>query len=243
MAKDYSALVKQLSESPEALEIMRRTQQQKRQAQAASSGEAQRRGFVNPTGTSDIEFAMRSAATRPIEEAGAGAYANLIGRGVEAERGREFQTSERQGRQAYGTSEREAGQRYGTGEREARQVYGTGEREAGQRYGTSERVGRQQYGTSEREGAQRFSGEMAGYIDPNTGKQIAYTDPTGKQFYGARGDAERGYQHEFGMASFRPRGPKKKKWYETAGEQLLGGVASGAGQAVGGAAASYIPGV
>ena len=219
---DYSKLVQQMSQSPEALEIMRRTKQRKDLAESGAKGEAMRRGFINPTGTSDIEFAMRSAATRPIEEAGMGAYANLIGRGVEAERGRQYGTSERLGRQAYGTSEREAGQ-----------AYGTSEREAAQRYGTSERLGRQAYGTGEREASQLYQGVMQGYIDPasKTWGGAQWTPYKSgldqKTYYGAAGQAERGREHEYGMGLLRPTGQKKKKWYEDA----VGPAAQGAATA------------
>jgi len=75
MAVDYGALIQAMMASPEVQELMKRTARKSAEAEAGAKGEAQRRGFVSPTGTSDIEFAMRSAALRPIEEAGQNAYA------------------------------------------------------------------------------------------------------------------------------------------------------------------------
>jgi hypothetical protein len=84
----------------------------KSQAEAGAIGEAQRRGLVNPTGTSDIEGMLRSAAVSPIAEAEAGAIADLTGRGAD-----------RAATERYGTSERIAGQQYGTSERLGSQDY------------------------------------------------------------------------------------------------------------------------
>lgn len=236
---DYAALVKQMSESPEALEIMRRTKKRAATAEAGAKGEAQRRGFVSGTGTSDIEFALRRSATAPIEEAGAGAYASLIGRGVESERGRQYGTSERFGRQAYGTTEREAGQRYGTSERFGRQAYGTSERLGVQDWRSGEAGKERGWRTGEREAGQLYRGQMEGYIDPSQtrwgggaggGQQwTGYASGLDKKtYYGAAGAAERGREHEFGMAStFKPKEPKKRKWWEAA----IGPVAQGAATA------------
>ena len=140
MAQDYAQLIQAMMQSPEVMELMKRTKQRSAEAEAQGKGEAQRRGLVSGTGTSDIEMAFRRSKVAPIEEAGQGAIAGLVGRGVEAERGRQ-----------YGTSEREASQLYGTGEREASQRYGTGEREASQLYGTGERIGSQEYGAGQNE--------------------------------------------------------------------------------------------
>lgn len=62
---------------------------QAQQADARAMGEAQRRGLVNPTGTSSLEFNIRKAATDPIQRAGAeavtGAAAQSYGRERDAQ--------------------------------------------------------------------------------------------------------------------------------------------------------------
>ena len=59
-------------------EVQRRNELQRKQAEAGAQGEAQRRGLVGQTGTSDIEMSLRGARTAPIVEAGQGQVAGLL---------------------------------------------------------------------------------------------------------------------------------------------------------------------
>jgi hypothetical protein len=223
-------------ESPEAVQYMKQIEKQRALAESGAKGEAQRRGFVSPTGTSDIEMALRRSATEPIVQAGQTGLAGMLSRGAEAEKARQYGTSERVAGQEYGTSEREAGQRYGTSEREEGQKYGTSEREQRQLYGTGEREAMQKYGTGEREASQLYAGQMEGYIDPSQttwgggkgGGQMwtPYASMGGKEYYGGAGTRERGYEHDYNLAMTQAalNKPKKKKWYESAVGPLAQGV-------------------
>lgn len=106
----------------------------KEQADARAIGEAQRRGFINQRGTSDIEGMIRSSAVSPIAEAEAGALTDVYGRAA-AETATDRRIKEGQ---AYGTAEREATQKYGTTERMSVQDYNKMMQEYMNQYNTTE---------------------------------------------------------------------------------------------------------
>jgi hypothetical protein len=89
-------------------EFMRRNQQQVAQANAGAIGEAQRRGLVGQTGTSDIEASLRAARTQPIVESGQGQVAGLL-KEMSDQRLQDQRTAQQQG---YNTSERLGGQQF-----------------------------------------------------------------------------------------------------------------------------------
>ena len=97
LPKEFEDVIQRLS---------KRGEEKARVAEAQGIGEAQRRGFINPTGTSDIEFALRRSKTEPIREATEGSIASILAQVAEAERARGFQTSEREAGQQFGTQER-----------------------------------------------------------------------------------------------------------------------------------------
>lgn len=148
--QDFSSLVAELGQGPEVQQIRKRAKRRGAEAEARAQSEVGRRGLTGQTGTSDIEFAARRGARAPIEESAALAEAGIIGRGVEAERGRRFQTSERLGGEAFRTGEREAGQRFVTGERIGGQEFRTGEREAGQEFTSEENEAMRKWESGER---------------------------------------------------------------------------------------------
>lgn len=78
----------------------------------------------------------------------------------EAQKNREFTTSEREGSQAYGTQERLGTQGFQTQERLGQEKYGTQERLGTQGFQTQERLGTQAYGTQERLGAEAYGNKQ-----------------------------------------------------------------------------------
>lgn len=120
-------------------QIMASYGKRKQQAEAGAIGEAQRRGLVNQTGTSDIEGMLRSSAVQPIEEAQAGAVGDIY----------------------RSAADRAATERYGTSEREATQQYGTAERMSGQDYNKLMQEYMNQYNTTESQKQRDYETQMA----------------------------------------------------------------------------------
>lgn len=87
-------------------------------------------------------------ATSKGREEELGLYDRLISQ-QEAQKGREFQTSERKAGQEYGTSERKAGQEYNTSERVGRQGFEAGQAQLGRDFQHQERIGGEQFQSGE----------------------------------------------------------------------------------------------
>jgi hypothetical protein len=171
-------------------ELTKRKQQDVATAQAQGQGEAQRRGLVGQTGTSDIEMSLRGAKTAPIEQAYTGQIADTMAKLADQEAARKYQTSERLGSQQFQTGENTAQRGWQTGERVAGQTYGTGERVAGQAYGTQERVGTQGWQSNE----QKLAAERA-QAAQNQQNQFAMGERQGTQDWQSReGATERNWQ-------------------------------------------------
>ena len=226
IAGNYEDLIK---------DLMRRTEEDRMAAEARGKSEAQRRGLVSGTGTSDIEMALRRAQTEPVVRAGQSNIAQILANIAEQQEARKYQTSEREAAQRHGTSEREAAQRYGTSEREASQQFSRAEAEALRKWQTGERMSTQDWqaledakqrtwATGEREAGQTWQGKMAGYIDPNTGQW-----KTGKWMgHTVSGAGLQDVLSQQTAAHFTPK-PKKKSGWKSA----LGGLSGAGGYALG----------
>ena len=190
--------------------LTKRGEEQRRQAEARAQTEVGRRGLITPTGTSDIEFAARQAATRPITETSEMNIAQLLGGATEAERGRRFTSEEAEkGRQF-------TGQMAGYIDPATGQWVSSAAREA--------QLGRE-WQTGERLGGQQFAGQMAGYINPQTGKFEMVQDPgaPGRKLWGGALEQYRGS----GQGWNAPQ-KQKRKWWEGAVSPLAEGVGTGA---------------
>jgi len=213
--KGYRDLVAQLT---------KRGESQADAAGARARGRAQQRFGGQAT---DIGLAAETGARQQALDPSNLNIAQIMAGATEAERGREYGTSERLGRQEYGTGEREAGQRYGTSERLGRQQYGTSERLGGQEFTSGERGKDRAYGTSEREAAQTFGARAEGLTD-DSGKWINFGG-TGEYGSGRIGADRLGrYDQAAINADAQRRGKSKSKWYNP-----IVGAASGVGTAWG----------
>lgn len=198
-------------------DLMRRTEEERKIAESRGKGEAGRRGLVG----SDIEMSLRRAQTEPVVRGGQTDIANVLA-GI----------TKRQEARKYETGEREAGQEFRTGERIGGEEWRTGERVGGQEWTSGERGLERGWRTGERVGAERFAGQMEGFIDPNTGGWVGQKQTLGgagaagygQVRYGRAGEAERGREHQFGMAQIQPK-TKKKKWWEEAVAPIAGAAA------------------
>lgn len=100
---------------------------QKAQAEASGIGEAQRRGLINPTGTSDIEMGLRQSKVAPIEQAQQSTIGNLLAQLSQDEQNKKFTTSEREAGQGWQSGENLANRNWQTGERTGTQGWQSGE--------------------------------------------------------------------------------------------------------------------
>lgn len=75
-------------------QILQSYGKKKEEADARGIGEAQRRGFVNQRGTSDIEGMLRSSAVRPLAEAESGAITDVYGRAAQQGAAERMQTQQ-----------------------------------------------------------------------------------------------------------------------------------------------------
>lgn len=88
--------------------ILNSYSKKKQEAEASGIGEAQRRGLVNTTGTSDIEGMIRASKVAPIADAEASALSNIYNQAAQAGQTERLQNEQN----AYNTSERTATQDY-----------------------------------------------------------------------------------------------------------------------------------
>lgn len=149
---EYEALINELS---------RKKEQEKAAADARAQGEANRRGLVNQTGTSDIEGSLRGAAVTPIENSYNANIANLLGAQASTEAAQRYGTSEREATQGYNTGENQAQRTFQTGERIGTQNYNTGQNAAERGFTTAERIGSQQYTAGENEATRNYNAQQA----------------------------------------------------------------------------------
>lgn len=171
-------------------ELTRRKNQDKAQADAAAQGEAQRRGLVNQTGTSDIEASLRGARTAPIEQAYTGQISQLLGDQAAKEASQKYQTSERLGGQEFAAGQSEAARKFQTGERLGTEAYNTSERTGTQNYNTGENAAERNFRTNERLGTQNFNtGERVASQNYNTGENTA-----GRDWQANQAETERQFQ-------------------------------------------------
>jgi hypothetical protein len=208
-------------------DILRRTEEQRKIADARGIGEAQRRGMVNPTGTSDIEMSLRRAQTEPVVQGGQSEIAKILANIAEQQEARKYQTGERVAGQEYGTSERLGSQGWQTGENVAQRGWQTGENTAQRGWQSGENQLQRGWQTGEREGAQTWQGKMAGFIDPTTGEWTPTYESGGNKQYGARGQSSQDYINQ--MAMVKAQQPKKKPWYQTGASELAGAGGSALG--------------
>jgi hypothetical protein len=101
--------------------------QQKSQAEAGGIAEAQRRGLVNPTGTSSIEMGLRQSKVAPIEQAHQSNIGNLLAQLSQDEQNKKFQTSERLGQQDFQGGQNLLQRNWGTQERLGQQDFQGGQ--------------------------------------------------------------------------------------------------------------------
>lgn len=92
LGPEYQALIDSLT---------KQYQQNRGQAEASGIGEAQRRGLINPTGTSDIEMGLRQSKVAPIEQAYQQQVGQIGAQLAQDEANKKFQTSERLGGQEW----------------------------------------------------------------------------------------------------------------------------------------------
>ena len=219
IAGNYEDLIK---------DIMRRTEEQRAAGEARGIGEAQRRGLVNPAGTSDIEMSLRRAQTEPVVQAGQSNIAQILANIAEQQEARKYQTGEREAAQRYGTSEREAGQQFSREENEALRKWQTGERLGTQDYHALENLKQRGWATGEREASQLHEGKMQGYIDPDTGKWN-----TGEIFgHKVSGAGLQNFLGQQTQRHFTPQ-PKKKSTWESMAPYVAGAGATALGSWMG----------
>lgn len=135
---DYQSLVNAPEYASIIDQLTKRYAQQKALADAQGKGEAQRRGLVNQTGTSDIEMSLRGNKVGAVADAEGGAISSVLREAAQVgnqnqqnQLGREFQTSERLGSQDWQTGENTAQRGWQTGERVAGQDWQSGENKIG----------------------------------------------------------------------------------------------------------------
>lgn len=184
-------------------ELTRRNQLAVEKANAQAVGEAQRRGLVGQTGTSDIEASLRAARTQPIVESGQGQIASLLQQG--ADRAQE----ERMTKEGWANT-------------------------------SAENEKQRQWQTGERTGNQTWQGQMAGYVNPNTGEWINTGYGTGWGSAGvnaAENERERAYdemmanrQRQWSLEDAKKK--KRGRWGDIAAG-LVGGAGQGLFQGVG----------
>ena len=199
--------------------IQQRFGKQRRESDARAIGEASRRGLVNPTGTSSIEAGLRQAATQPSVESEQNIVSNLI-RGGADQRREERMIGE--------------GRQYGTSERQGREQF------AGEQSALDRTLSRtlQEQGFLGQGKLQGYIDPSATSLSDPTKWQSYRQDLGGGKFVdwrGAAGQAERDRQHDVGMTQLQSSlyKPKKRKWYEGAVQGITGGVGQGIGTKLG----------
>jgi len=193
---------------------LKRIGKRKEAADAKAFGEAQRRGLVGQTGTSDIEYGLREASARPYAEAEATTIADLLRQKADKEREERMIGEER----TYGTSEREATQDW---------------------RGELSRFLQAQDALNQAKMEGYVDPTATGLSDPTKWQGYTQTLGTpgegkGTTWYGRAGQAERGRGHEYGIAKSQAdwNKPKKKSGWRSFLEGAAGGLGMAGGMAL-----------
>ena len=134
------------------------------QEEGAAKGEALSRGMAGEPIEASLRLGARQGAERDISsyEANLGQEA---AQAEEAQRAREYGTSERLGAERFAGEQADLGRAYGTSERLGGQQFAAEEAGKGRLFGREERLGEQQFRTGERVGGQQFETDITNLKD------------------------------------------------------------------------------